>query len=205
MNSKGLFMKPWVPRFDPKKKYFSYLQVKIIFYSLPHEYWDLEILFHIGNKLGHFIMLFDITKKGRYTTYAQVCVFKNLSKPFLTSILLGGEYIIWEKFIDYEQIPFWCCRCHAYDHLFRDYPPKPPQPPKLGNVPTNQAPFENEFTILSRKRKVIRRRREGFSSNGGQGQNWYTVLQHIEEGNVNNWEAPSSGHPQEKPTQGEVQ
>lgn len=120
INSAGLFMKPWVPRFDPKKEYFSYLPVWIILYSLPHEYWDLEILVHIGNKLGHFIMLSDITKKGRYTTYTQVSVFMNLSKPLSTSILFGGKDIIWEKLIDYEHIPFWCCHCYAYDHLFRD-------------------------------------------------------------------------------------
>ena len=28
----------------------------------------------------------------------------------------------WVKTVDYEHIPFRCCRCHEYGHLFRDCP-----------------------------------------------------------------------------------
>ena len=28
----------------------------------------------------------------------------------------------WMQTLDYEQIPFWCQRCHEYGHLFRDCP-----------------------------------------------------------------------------------
>jgi len=95
-------------------------------------------------------MLSHITKKGRYTSYAQLCV--DLTKPLSKRILLRCEDIIWEKTIDYEHIPFQCKHCHAYGHLFKDYPSKPPQQHEFENANGNLAPPKNEFvTILGKK------------------------------------------------------
>ena len=53
--------------------------VWIRLYSLPQEYWDVEILEELGNCLGTFIKIYEQTKTQRYTAYAWICIYMDLS------------------------------------------------------------------------------------------------------------------------------
>ena len=60
--SVGLFLRPWKEKFSPKNEDMRIDQVWIRLYSLPHEYWDAEILEELGNCLGTFIKISEQTK-----------------------------------------------------------------------------------------------------------------------------------------------
>jgi len=48
---------------------------------LPHEYWEEEILAGIGNTLDTFMKIVEATKQGKYTSYAQIYIYMNVSVP----------------------------------------------------------------------------------------------------------------------------
>ena len=71
----------------------------------------------IGNTLGEFIKVVDQTKAKRYTSFARICVYLDLSKELPEAINLNWEDEEWIQPIDYEQIPFCYRHCHEYAHL----------------------------------------------------------------------------------------
>jgi len=80
--------------------------VWIRLYSLLIEFWDDQILVDIGNTLGTFVKSSEQMKVGRYTTYARICIYLDLSKPIPESIKLQWRDEKWIQALDYEQIPF---------------------------------------------------------------------------------------------------
>jgi hypothetical protein len=56
---------------------------------LPQEFWLEEILVGIGNTIGVYVKSSEATKQRRYTSYARICVYLNISKPLPGSIALN--------------------------------------------------------------------------------------------------------------------
>ena len=118
----GLYMRPWRPNFVPEKESFTRVPVWIRLFSLPMDYWGLNALMQIGNKLGTFIKASEATLQKRYTSYARLCIEMDVSGALHDGLWL--EYRDEEYFqpIDYEQIPFRCRKCHEHGHLSRECP-----------------------------------------------------------------------------------
>jgi hypothetical protein len=55
------------------------VSVWLRFYSLPLEYWLPSTLEEIGNKLGKCVKTSEATLKGRYTSYARICIEMDVS------------------------------------------------------------------------------------------------------------------------------
>jgi len=91
-------------------------------FGLPVEFWDPEILEGIGNTIGDFVKIAEATKRGKYTSYARLCVYMNIAEPLPEYIELEYHDEIWQQPIDYEHIPFRCRKCHEYGHLYRQCP-----------------------------------------------------------------------------------
>jgi len=121
-NSASLYLREWIPRFNPDKEYLTWAPVWIRMYSLPDEYWDEDILKDIGNGLGEYIKAAEETKMRQYTSYACICVFMRLDKALPESVSLSHRDNEWIQPLDYEHVPFHCRKCHALRHLFRDCP-----------------------------------------------------------------------------------
>jgi len=117
-----LYLREWKERFNPDKEDFNWAPVWIYLYSLPLEYWNEETVMDIGNSLGVFIKAAEETKTRRYTSYARICVQMHLNKALVDSVSLFHDDYEWIQTIDYEHIPFRCCKCHEHGHLFRDCP-----------------------------------------------------------------------------------
>eukprot|EP00253_Pinus_taeda_P012662 PITA_12662 len=96
--------------------------VWIKLFGLQMEFWDPEILEGIGNAIGSFVKVAESTKRGRYTSYARVCVYMNITEPLPEFIELEYHDEVWQQPVDYEHIPFWCRRCHEYGHVYRQCP-----------------------------------------------------------------------------------
>jgi hypothetical protein len=76
-------------KFSLEKEDFAHALVWICLYSLPQEFWLEEILAGIGNTIGVYVKSSEATKQRRYTSYARICVYLNISKPLPGSIALG--------------------------------------------------------------------------------------------------------------------
>jgi hypothetical protein len=118
--SVGLYMRPWKEIFSPEKETFKCVPVWIRLYSLPLDYWLPTTFEAIGNKLGKFVKASDATLKGKYTSFARICIEMDVSGALPEAICLEFRDEEWIQNIDYEQIPFRCRRCHEHGHLFRE-------------------------------------------------------------------------------------
>jgi hypothetical protein len=100
-------------------------------YSFLQEFWLEAILMGIGNNMGQYVKLSKATKQRKYTSYARIYVYMDISKELPGSITLEYQDEDWNQTIDYEHIPFRCRKCHEHGHLFRDCPLNA-QAPKAG-------------------------------------------------------------------------
>jgi hypothetical protein len=76
----------------------------------------------IGKTLGIYVKSSEATKQRRYTSYARICVYMNISKALPGSVTLEYQDEDWIQTIDYEHIPFHCRKCHEHGHVFQDFP-----------------------------------------------------------------------------------
>ena len=74
--------------FVPERENFTSVPIWVRLYSLPLDYWQTESLSSIGNKLGHFVKASEATKRGKYTSFAQICVEMDLSGALLDEVIL---------------------------------------------------------------------------------------------------------------------
>jgi len=117
-----LYMRPWMMNFGPEQGTFTSVTVWVRLYSLPLDYWQTESLAAIGNKLGRFVKASEATRRGKYTSFARICVEMDLSRALPDEVFLEVFDEEWVKIVDYEHIPFRCRKCHEHGHLFRDCP-----------------------------------------------------------------------------------
>ena len=78
-NYVGLFLRPWKEIFNPDKENLTIAPVSIRMYSLPTKYYTEEILMDIGNILGNFLKVSEQTRQRQYTSYAQICIYLDIS------------------------------------------------------------------------------------------------------------------------------
>ncbi len=116
----GLYMRPWIMNFVLEKDTFTSIPVWVRLYFLPLHYWKNESLAAIGNKLGHYVKAFEATRRGKYTSFARICVEMDLSGALPEDITLEVFDEEWVQTVDYEHIPFRCHKFHEHGHLFRD-------------------------------------------------------------------------------------
>lgn len=122
MASTGLYMRPWKANFVPEKESFTQVPVWIRLFSLPIDYWSLNALKQIGDKLGTFIKASEATLQKKYTSCARICVDMDVSGALHEGLWLEYRDEDYYQAIYYEQIPFRCRKCHEHGHLIRECP-----------------------------------------------------------------------------------
>jgi hypothetical protein len=75
-------------KFSPETEEFVHALVWIRLYSLSQEFWQEEVLAGIRNTIGVYVKSLEATKKRRYTSYACIYVYLDISKPLPGSIAL---------------------------------------------------------------------------------------------------------------------
>ena len=69
-----LHMQAWEANFHPHIAKISTTAIWILLEQLPIEYYHLEFLKHVGNKLGKLLKVDAITSAAIRGRYARVCV-----------------------------------------------------------------------------------------------------------------------------------
>jgi hypothetical protein len=146
-NSAGIFLRFWTDRFSPDKEDFTMAPVWIRLYSLPQEFWLEEILMGIGNTVGHYVKASEATRQRKYTSYARICVYMDISKALPGSVTLEYQDEDWQQTLDYEHIPFRCRKCHEHGHLFRDCPLN------IQATKASEAKQKDGFTTVTSRKK----------------------------------------------------
>lgn len=88
-----------------EKGTFTQVPVWIRLFSLPIDYWGLETLKQIGDRLGTFIKDSEATMQRRYTSCARICVEMDVSRALHEGLWLEFRDEDYFQAIDYEKIP----------------------------------------------------------------------------------------------------
>jgi hypothetical protein len=144
-NSGGLYLRFWTDRFYPEKEDFPCALVWIPLYSRHYEFWLEEILTGIRNTLGRYVKYLEATKQHKYTSYARICFYINISKSLPGSVTVEYQDEEWTHTIDYEHIPFICWKCHEHGNPFRVYPLNAP------TRPTTEEAQQHGFTQVQQE------------------------------------------------------
>ncbi|GLJ52433.1 hypothetical protein SUGI_1115280 [Cryptomeria japonica] len=81
MGGIGYILKEWEPIFNPLKMKFKEVPVWIRIYNLPFEYWDMDTLHSIGDKLGTFIRVGEGVEAKDFNMYARIYINWKLVPP----------------------------------------------------------------------------------------------------------------------------
>jgi hypothetical protein len=162
-------------RFSPEKENFAYAPVWIRLYSLPQEFWLEEILAGIGNTLGRHVKSSEATKQRKYTSYARICVYMDISKSLPGTVTLEYQDEEWAQTIDYKHIPFHCRKCHEHGHLFRDFPLNAPTKPEM------EEKMKEGFTQVQNRKNQAQKKTHQGGGRKNSNANSFDTLNHLPE------------------------
>lgn len=111
MNNAGLFMRHWEERYNPDAEKLLAAPVWVRLFGLPSEFWKPDILEGIGNSIGDFVKVAESTKRGKFTSYARICIYMNIAEPLPEFVEVEYHDELWKQPVDYEHIPFRCRKC----------------------------------------------------------------------------------------------
>jgi hypothetical protein len=84
------------------------------------QYWSHEAFNRIDNYLGEFLEADMSFKESGQMKVARILVCINVREGLREEIdMKWGPYAHTQK-LDYEDVPFYCRRCHQYGHLVAD-------------------------------------------------------------------------------------
>jgi hypothetical protein len=129
----------------------------------------------IGNTLGSFIKISEITKAAKYTSYAQICVYMNVAGALSEAVTISYQDNEWSQSVDYEHIPFRCRKCHVHGHLFCDCSMNIKQNDAKKQEGTNA----EGFTKIQGKRRGARRQGNQITKEVGIDRNKFKSLEEI--------------------------
>lgn len=113
-----LSLKPWEPNFKPTLASISSIAVWVRLNALPIEYYNAEVLQHIGKALGNVLRVDTFTTSESRGRFARLCIQIDVDKPLITTILIGKL----EQLVLYEGIRRLCFGCGRVGHRRESYP-----------------------------------------------------------------------------------
>ena len=128
-----LSIRKWELEFQDAKAKVSSMAVWIILAELPIEFFHLDILRAVGNTIGTFIRIDNITTSVARGHFARICVQIDLDKPLMPYITIGNFI----QKIQYENIPVLCYNCGILGHT-----------QDKCNHSVSNAPEENQAQVL---------------------------------------------------------
>ena len=91
-----LHVQAWEADFHPRMAKISTTTVWIRLEQLPIEYYHLEFLKHVGNKLGKLLKIDAVTSAAMRGHFARLCVQVNIAYPLPKRVKIGA---FWQDII----------------------------------------------------------------------------------------------------------
>lgn len=107
-----LIVKEWTPDFHPMVDKTEKLIVWARFPGLPVEYYNLDFLLKIGEKIGKPIRIDEATSLVSRGKFASMCIEVDITKPLLAHYKLRWSI----RRVEYEGIYLVCFKCEVYGH-----------------------------------------------------------------------------------------
>nr|POF05181.1 hypothetical protein CFP56_05781 [Quercus suber] len=85
-----LSIRPWELNFKPSTVNVASIAVWVRLAELPIEYYEMEVLKHIGRSISNVLRIDTHTATESRGCFARLCVQVDIEKPFVTSIIIGG-------------------------------------------------------------------------------------------------------------------
>ncbi|XP_057839541.1 uncharacterized protein LOC131049493 [Cryptomeria japonica] len=117
--------------------------VWVRFPGLPLEYWDESIFKWIGNSLGHFVGVDEITKTKSCLVYARFRVQATVSMNLPNFISLKSRLGSWTQSLVYENATLFCQKCRKTGHYISQCKAPTPLPLKLKGPTLDESPVPN--------------------------------------------------------------
>lgn len=103
-------MKDWSPEFHPEIDTIEEVEVYICVAGFPKEYYDVNILSIIVNRIGKIVKVDKSMFRFERGKYDRICVEVNLEKPLLAMFSIKGRMYK----IEYEGIHLLCLACGRF-------------------------------------------------------------------------------------------
>lgn len=99
----------------------EYVSMRIMLYNLPFEFWDMDTLQVIGNKLGKFKNAGEGVENKDYSMYSRICISRSMEAPLPEEIELCTSAGVWKQMIVVEEMVDRCSICKAFGHTDLEY------------------------------------------------------------------------------------
>ena len=90
MGENYLLVRKWEPEFQAAKAQVSSMAIWIRLAELPIEFFHPDILRVVGNTIGTFLHIENITTLVAKGCFARICVQIDLDKPLMPHITIGN-------------------------------------------------------------------------------------------------------------------
>lgn len=107
-----LSVKKWEPKFVPSQAHLSYSAIWVRLPELPTEFYEIDILQKVGNKIGTLLKIDACTSATTRERYARLCVQVPLEQPLQQHIYIGTH----KQQIEYEGSKLLCIKCGRLGH-----------------------------------------------------------------------------------------
>lgn len=102
----------WEPKFVASTAQLAYSAIWARLPELPTEYYDIQLLKLVDNKLGHLLKIDDCTSSLTRGRYPRICIEIPLEKPLKTHVYIGNH----KQLVMYEGLNCLCIRCGRFGH-----------------------------------------------------------------------------------------
>lgn len=107
-----LAVREWNPNFHPSSASIDKVAIWVRFSGLPIEYYDANILQHMGDRIGRTVWVDKNILSQERGKYARLCVKVDLTKPLLAMFELNKR----QYKIEYERLHLLCLTCGRFGH-----------------------------------------------------------------------------------------
>jgi hypothetical protein len=157
-----LTVKEWSPNFHPASDTIKEVAVWVRISGLPIEYYDVQILHFIGDRVGKTVKVDKNTWSHERGKYARLCVQVDLTKPLLAMFTIKGR----KYNVEYEGLHMLCLTCGKLGHYKEGCPEKAKSPVTHREEGEYRSSVDNQMNELVEGKgdgpwRVVQKQRRG--------------------------------------------
>lgn len=116
IESMAILMKKCSYLFDFSWERLNFATIWVWVSGLPLQYWSMDVILAIGNKMGELFDAYMSFLSIRYMSLAQILVKLEPREGLYAELEMSSLDLTHQQTQDYEGIPFRCRRCHQHGH-----------------------------------------------------------------------------------------